>query len=91
MESEFNMPPSLEKALIELAKEVGELASEVRVTNANVAKVLDKHERRDDEIEAKADEANDEIKAVKNKAVGIGIGSALGGGGFGAFLMKIFA
>lgn len=91
MESEYKMPPSLEKALIELAKEVGELASEVRVTNANVAKVLDKHERRDDEIEAKADEANDEIQAVKNKATGIAIGSSIGGGGFFYALSKLFA
>lgn len=90
MESEYKMPPTLENALRELSKEVGLLTGEVRVTNANVAKILEKHERRDDEIEEKAEEANEQIKAVKNKAWGIGIGSAIGGGGMAHFLSKLF-
>lgn len=90
MESDYKMPPSLENALRELSKEVGELTGEVRANTTNVAKILDRLEKRDDEIEQKADEANEEIKSAKNKFIGIGIGSALGGGGIAHFLAKVF-
>ncbi len=97
MESEYKMPPSLEAALRELSRELGLLTGEVRSNTAHVAKILEKHEKRDeeleqrdDEIEAKADEANEEIKAAKNKFAGWMIGSATGGSGLMWMLTKVF-
>jgi hypothetical protein len=91
------MSTKVENALLSLTKDVGQLIGEMKANtanqagiNENLAKLLEKQADRDDEIEAKADIAISRLDAASNKAWGIGIGSALGGGGFGAFLMKLF-
>lgn len=96
MESQLRMSTKVENALLSLTKDVGQLIGEMKANtanqagiNENLARLLEKQDERDDEIEAKADKANSRIDAATNRAWGIGIGSALGGGGFGAFLMKL--
>lgn len=96
MESLFDMATK-DRILIEMGTAIGKIdgtltawTERLEEHNERLTRILEKADQRDDEIEAKADRANSRIDAATNKALGIGIGSALGGGSLGAFLMKLF-
>lgn len=99
MESDLDMPTrrTADEALIKMSGDIGNLAGTLNTSirnqdkiNERVTTLLEKSDERSDEIEEKADNANRRIDAATNKALGIGIGSALGGGGVVGLLMKIF-
>lgn len=98
MESEL-MPTrrTADEALIKVSGEIGILTGTMTTwiknqdrVNEGITALLEKADLRDDEIEAKADTALSRIDAAKNKAIGIGIGSALGGGSIVGLIMRIF-
>jgi hypothetical protein len=96
MESLFEMATK-ERILIDMGTAIGKIEGTLNAFNTHqkefnifLSQLLEKADNRDDLIEAKADRANSRLDAATNKAWGIGIGSALGGGGLGAFIMKFF-
>lgn len=90
MESNLASRRESTEAIIQIAGNVGKLTGTLDEFSKRVMELIEKQDTRLDEVEREAFRANGRIDAATNKAWGIGIGSALGGGGFGAFLMKLF-
>lgn len=89
---ESNLPSRREstEAIIQIAGNVGTLTGKVDQFIERAMEIIEKHDLRIDEAQAEGERANERIDAATNKAWGIGIGSALGGGGLGALFTKLF-
>jgi outer membrane murein-binding lipoprotein Lpp len=90
MESDLPSRRESTEALIQIAGNVGTLTGKVDQFIERAMEIIEKHDERIEEAKEEGERANKRLDAATNRAWGIGIGSAFGGGSLGAFLMKLF-